>query len=422
MLILGCEKQSDHLNLEETELANIRSSFDRASLSDKHTLWGASNKKIEWDNPQSIKRDSLATYIRVRVQDSISLGIKSGGENQFYQIWLKATKKVDNKNTYSLSYLTLITNEQADKFTGLIFSEDILNKATSYTTFVEGKAVRKNNKDILLKGSNKSYLSYECQHIWAIVNDSWHARQTCQWTVDPNRPITEEAFDPDGLEGGGASGGGGSDGPPLPPPPRIYKITNKITHPCMKSMVDDLIQEDISFAANKSLQSIFGIDGSYDLIFDQSTTLPNLTHGTAATIGGYWDNDQIVDLTVEIKLNLNSLAGSSREFIAMVIIHEATHAYLYAQGFVQNQTQMHHEQMWLNYTDFIANYLTNTYGTSSADAYALATTGLQKTFGSRISETIYNKITGYKGDLSEDRAVGAEKYRKGEKGTSCTSN
>ncbi|TDS11751.1 hypothetical protein [Sphingobacterium paludis] len=188
----------------------------------------------------------------------------------------------------------------------------------------------------------------------------------------------------------------------------------------MKSMVDDLIQKDISFAANKSLQSIFGIDGSYDLVFDQSTTLSNSTHGTAATTGGYWDNDQIVDLTVEIKLNLNTLAGSSREYIALVIIDEATHAFLYSQGFVKNSTIFHHEHMWVNYTDLISDYLTTNYNTPAADAYAMATEGLRETFGSRLCEGIYQAVTNRKNDPSKDRAELAAKYRKGNKVTSCS--
>jgi hypothetical protein len=76
--------------------------------------------------------------------------------------------------------------------------------------------------------------------------------------------------------------------------------------------------------------------------------------------------------------------------------------------------------MWVNYTDLISDYLTTNYNTPAADAYTMATEGLRETFGSRLCEGIYQAVTNRKNDPSKDRAELAAKYRKGNKGTSCS--
>ncbi|WP_293914297.1 MULTISPECIES: acyl carrier protein [unclassified Sphingobacterium] len=191
-------------------------------------------------------------------------------------------------------------------------------------------------------------------------------------------------------------------------------ITNQISNECLKSMVNEIINKNISTFTNDRLFDIFKQNGLVNLKFTQSTNLPELTGGIASTTIRSGDPR----LDVEVKLNVNTLPNASQEYIATVVIHESIHAYLYTKGVANNLIQ-NHDVMWANYTEIIAGYLNQNYGTNIDEARVLATEGLQETFQSIQLNKIYANQKN-KTDLpSVQREELIQKYRKGQKGKKC---
>lgn len=190
-------------------------------------------------------------------------------------------------------------------------------------------------------------------------------------------------------------------------------------------MVNNILSKNIEFEAGVSLQSIFGINTSFNLTFTESTNLPNSTGGIA--IGEQMSIDGNVEkLNVEIQLNVKTLPNASQEYIAMVIIHEAVHAHLYAKGIIGDpwpfgdHANAQHEIMWVNYVSFISNYLVENFGTSLKDANSLAMEGLHRTMGSKLNDKIYLAINSKaKEPISDERARINTKYKLGQSGTKC---
>jgi len=218
----------------------------------------------------------------------------------------------------------------------------------------------------------------------------------------------------DGGEGGGGSGSGipGSG-------TTAFDITNHVQNPCLKKIVEGVINSDIRSATRESLLNVFKEGQNFNLEYYESNQLPDLTGGTATVRGGsYNDKGQLAKLNIEIKLNVNTLPDASEEYVALVVVHESIHAYLYSKGFFSKNIDQH-DLMWSNYIDVMAGYLNQKYGTDMNEARTLATEGLQHTFQSKIDDTIYRALGEKLLTPAEQRATIAEKYRTGQKGTTC---
>lgn len=202
-------------------------------------------------------------------------------------------------------------------------------------------------------------------------------------------------------------------------------IKNLITNACLKKMVNDILSKNLEFEAGVTLQSVFGINTKFNLFFTESTSLPNSTGGVA--IGQRVSiNGNVEKLDVEIQLNVSTLQNASQEYIAMVIIHEAVHAHLYKKGIIGDpwpfgdHANAHHEIMWVNYVNFISNYLVENFGRSLKDANSLAMEGLHRTMGSKLNDKIYLAINSKaKEPISDERARINTKYKLGQLGSKC---
>lgn len=214
--------------------------------------------------------------------------------------------------------------------------------------------------------------------------------------------------------GGGNDGGNSSLGNST-----CCIIVVDLKDPCLKKIVNEVVANDVKLKTGNLLFNVFKQTEDFNLSFYQSSFMPPLLGGTAqATSGLVSNNGNVKKLDVSITLNGVSLPNSSQEYVAVVIIHEAVHAYLFSKGFFNNSIDQH-EVMWVNYVDQIAAYLNQYYNTDSNVARVLATEGLQNTFGSKITDAVYKSLNSGNNDPSIQRANLIEEYRTGSKGKKC---
>lgn len=218
----------------------------------------------------------------------------------------------------------------------------------------------------------------------------------------------------------GDGGGTGPDGGSLGGNEGYY-IYNKVSNPCLRAMVAGIIDRDINFKANESMKSIFGVNGKFNLIYHDTTGLANDVNGNATPSKIYFDaNGNLLSMDVDIQLNVNNLPGSSQEYIAMVAVHEAIHAYLDYKGYAFSNNQ--HDVMLANYVDLMAKYLTDNYNMPSADAYSVAMGGLYEAFQNSVNNQTWNNIAsklGNKLPSLNDRSRILADYETGHKGKKC---
>lgn len=226
-------------------------------------------------------------------------------------------------------------------------------------------------------------------------------------TIGPNPNSTNGG-------GGGSDGGNSSLGTST-----CCIIVVDLKDPCLKKIVNEVVANDVKLKTGNLLFNVFKQNEDFNLSFYQSSFMPPLLGGTAqATSGLVSNNGNVKKLDVSITLNGVSLPNSSQEYVAVVIIHEAVHAYLFSKGFFNNSIDQH-EIIWVNYVDQIAAYLNQYYNTDINVARVLATEGLQNTFGSKITDAIYTNLKGESNIPSEQRFYLIDQYRTGSKGKKC---
>ncbi|MNE11552.1 hypothetical protein D3C80_1043160 [compost metagenome] len=239
---------------------------------------------------------------------------------------------------------------------------------------------------------------------------------------------------PPDITGGGSSGGDtygdpddfeqmpifdGEGSPPFSE--EYYSIINNVKNPCLKDMVDEVVNKDIAFKANETLKSIFGANEKINIIFNESTDLESDVNGNAKPSRIVYDNQgKIAEIDIDINLNLNNLPSSSQEYIATVVVHESIHAYLDFKGFSYNTNQ--HDIMLKDYVGVIANYLINNFNTPVQDAYSVAFGGLYEAFQNSLNNQTWSSIEatlGNKLPSLNDRSRILADYELGYKGKKC---
>jgi len=188
------------------------------------------------------------------------------------------------------------------------------------------------------------------------------------------------------VAAGGSSGGstGGSTGSTTTPCSTSEKITNDVQNPCLRSMVQATISGDVTNKINTIIQNVFGSSNTMNITFVDVSTLPSNADGFTNNNGGIVNGV----LNTQIQLDNNHLPGYSQQYIARVIMHEALHAYLTANGTSESQQ---HESMIINYVTQMAGALQQMFpGLSDSDAKNLALGGLQLT--STFQTTIENDM------------------------------
>jgi hypothetical protein len=190
------------------------------------------------------------------------------------------------------------------------------------------------------------------------------------------------------------------------------EVSNDITDNCLKSLVNNFMNGNISNPFVNILKSSFGESSGINLRFKQySDSATNDIDGT--TNGGNVYN-------FDINLNLAALDFSSNENITATIYHELIHAYLNTQGIPKSQQ---HDTIANEWRDKISEQLQLDYPSlSESDADALAWGGLgTSTLWLQMLKSDENNNTGVTGAISQriKNHKNLNNENKGKYGTHC---
>ena len=169
-------------------------------------------------------------------------------------------------------------------------------------------------------------------------------------------------------------GAGGYNTPPPPPPNYLADITNNVTNPCLKAVVQNL---KLANVAGELSKIISGLDKSTLVKINVRDSI-NSRDGRPANSFGFKYFSATNVFSATILLNRETLLENSMENVTSVIIHEFVHAYFnYINKVPRLEDEIEHEEMAQKYTKPMAEFLTNLFGISAKDATALAWSGLQ---------------------------------------------
>lgn len=144
-------------------------------------------------------------------------------------------------------------------------------------------------------------------------------------------------------------------------------------NPCLRKVVTQLqstnIQNTISEIISKFTSSP-KINVTFKDVNETSSGAP------ANTTKYSYDKDTQI-YTVEVTLSTNILLGTSREFVAGVIVHEIVHAYLGYKLLALKEIGNTHTNMATKYVAPLAAYVSVVYGISIKDATAMAWVGVR---------------------------------------------
>ena len=188
--------------------------------------------------------------------------------------------------------------------------------------------------------------------------------------------VTDNGNPSDDLDGGDGSTGVGFPEPQLTPcAVPIADILNNVKDPCLNKMVNVTINQNITTEINEMIQGVFGNPSYLNLTFTDQ--VPISQPNRDAEEGGNFSSNG--DLTsVDIYLKAATLSGSSKEFIAATIMHEALHAFMDYQGI---NFDKQHSEMAAKYLNTMASDLEKMFpGMTDQVAYSLAWGGLEGTY------------------------------------------
>lgn len=476
-MILGlgfsaCDKHFTDLEEKDPLMLEMQNNFKHDSLIfyrslDKSTYnyRQSLTRIINWSSAKLI-RDSLIVPVTLKLPNN-ELDKETGTNTLPHKVYLVVSKNmVVSKNaTVKFNYLmkTYIKtdNKLNGKFDGVILDEDYFLGNVRYSTYSNGikdkyKGSSSTQIKLLAKAKASGLIASILECNWITIGTTCvpdfsgannpdicgsRYEYLCNWNHNEQETSiidyegggggndnnnSNTIYDCANVLGGSAYIGecgkcvGGTTGISS-----CAEIKNFIINPCLKEMVNNILSKNLELKTDITLQSIFGINTSFNLTFRESTSLPNNTGGVAIGKSNSF-NGTMEKLNVEIQLNVNTLQNASQEYISMVIIHESIHAYLYSKGIIGDpwpfgeHLNAQHEIMWVNYVDFISNYLVENFGTPLKDANSLAMEGLHRTLGSKLNDEIYLAINKKaKEPISDERARINSKYRLGQLGTKC---
>ncbi|MGY5255437.1 hypothetical protein [Sphingobacterium spiritivorum] len=416
----GCRQdQLLELNPQTENSQSLKLDFEQKT--------GYNEKDIYFLNPNfrtSIKwsrivwKSTDTAYIKVNVLDELSYPLGDTVISLQDQVWIKAFKNSRKEWRYLL--LTFIPVETKKAFSGTIISSSILSNSTKIATFSKGENIRN------LDQKHVTAIEKYNRNMGSLVKMA--AGKKCVYAYVNGQLNQISCTDTDEIDDG--DGGIYDDPPPNPgdyyptnPPigggdtgeqKEEENIENNIENPCLKKIVDEVISNDIASLTNECLLDVFKQNDKINLRFYETSRLPDLTAGIASTTF----TSGTSNLDVKIELNANTLPNASQEYVALAVVHESIHAYLYTKGFFTTMIDQH-DMMWSSYIDVIAGYLNQQYGTDMNVARTLATDGLQNTFGSKILDSTYEGLKMKTGTPIDVRAVIAEDYRTGKRGSKC---
>lgn len=173
-----------------------------------------------------------------------------------------------------------------------------------------------------------------------------------------------------GENPGGGTGSGGSSGDVSGN--SFDFVYNQVAQPCISQQVDNALSTDAVNKISALVNQYFNVSDAYDIVFNQSTALPNTVDAQTLTTV-----DADGNVLVTITFNANTLPNAAQEYTLATVYHEVLHAILEHQGIPNSEE---HEAMA---DDYIANLTfalqENFPNLSDADATNLAWFGLDGT-------------------------------------------
>ncbi len=424
MVIIGCKDQSDSFieNNKVDDISLLRADFEKQTGYDQtkvYLLTPAFRTRINWDKTVEKHKDTV--LIAVSVLDTVHFPFDGLQVDLKNHVILKAVRNKDSKWNYST--VTFVPTDLSKGYSGLIISRSLKKGIEKIDYYNEGSIL--NNDNIIRrkfavsasKNANKASAGLRAGCIYGYVNGYVNFISCDNYTGTGGSSSQDTYGDPDDFEQMPIFDGEGS--PPFSE--EYYSITNNVKNPCLKGMVDEVINRDIVFKANETLKSIFGANEKINIIFNESTELESGVNGNAKPTQIFYDTEEkISSIDVSVNLNLNTLPSSSQEYIATVVVHESIHAYLDYKGFLYNTSQ--HDIMLKNYVGVIANYLVNNFNTPVQDAYSVAFGGLYEAFLNSVNNQTWSSIESQLGNKLpslNDRSRILADYELGYKGKKC---
>jgi hypothetical protein len=168
--------------------------------------------------------------------------------------------------------------------------------------------------------------------------------------------------------GGGSVGGGSGSNVPN----NNNDVKNNLKDPCLKALVNILLQSNIENKITDILNNVFGTGSSINLYFQEDYTITKDANTIPYVIQG---TNTLTKIVTNINPN-NFDPNASKEYKTAVIMHEIIHAYLDVNPSVlSNMTQ--HSYMLENYIDILSGSLQNFFPNMTTDqATSLALYGL----------------------------------------------
>lgn len=142
------------------------------------------------------------------------------------------------------------------------------------------------------------------------------------------------------------------------------EIINRVTDPCLRNLVDNLIEDNISGEISKIISRLHK-DIKVKIVYTDAEVTSNYK---PAQIGPISLKDGIYPITLS-RLHLKE---TTKENVTSVIIHEIIHAFFTYTNIGNPLESIEHDMIASNYIKPMAHYLTQLYGISEKDASALA--------------------------------------------------
>ena len=183
-----------------------------------------------------------------------------------------------------------------------------------------------------------------------------------------------------------SGGGGGSSGDLL----LVRDVKNYLSNPCFSQVFDSMLANGWNTAVNGLLKQAFGLTNSYNVIIDDVPDIaPPVNSPPGAVVTGNTDpptTDNQGNTNIVLHLNRAALANASKEMIAVTIMHEIIHGYLFSQG-MDDLTQ--HPTMYSQYVSSIQSSLQSLFPSSTVNFSELAPAGLGPD-NSTIQNNLFN--------------------------------
>lgn len=224
------------------------------------------------------------------------------------------------------------------------------------------------------------------------------------------------------------SGGGSGVGTATHPTVSVLSVnTDSLSNPCLKGVVELIGASGHQSFLSGLYHQFFGSgNDAFKIAYKQDTAL---TGASGNPVAAHSDPDTLANGTVQwtITLNPNLLKNASKEYIATVVFHELTHAYISFRFPANNTLTQQHQFIFDRWVPSIARAVKELYpGQQDSDYVAMALQGLEDVTiiqtgpnTGQVNQTNNQySITNYQMDVITSRTI-ALPFFNGTSGTHC---